>query len=351
MNRILRISIVVVICLILILGVALLLGQCSKKNAEETTAAPDVSTTQPTTQPSTTQPSTTPTTPPDPVCTEHVDGDTDYFCDICGEELERPAPDPVFTETNDKIYVITTELNVRSSPEVPENEKDFYKNVVGSVFTDAELERVGYYDNGWSEIIYNGERCFVKTSKVTTQKPITEFTSVEETVYLTKTAHVYTRPSHLAAENYSEYVNLAAGTCVTKLGEATELYLSDDGKEYKFAKIQYTIEGQDEPVIRYINNEYLTTDVPTSSNPDGSVVFEEDSSILVVVAPQSIALRKSTIYVDSEIDGYAVTGQELQATHRGVESDGTIWYKVVVEDVTHYVIFNANLQIKTPTAQ
>ena len=140
MNKILKISILVVICLIIILGVALLIGQCSKKPADSTTT---------TTTTSSTTSSTTGSNNP-PVCTEHVDVNADYLCDVCGEELERPN-DSTYVETNDKIYVITTQLNLRKNPG---------ETGVASVAVqmDQELTRLGYYtsgtNNGWSKVVY-----------------------------------------------------------------------------------------------------------------------------------------------------------------------------------------------------
>lgn len=343
MNRILRISIVVVICLILILGVALLVGKCSNKDEEETTAPP-VQSTEPSTQPTTS--TTTPTTPPE--CT-HVDADGNYVCDNCQAELERPNPDPVYTEAPGKVYVITTELNVRSSPEVPEKDEDFYKNVVGSVKMDAELERLGYYDNGWSAVIYDGETRYVKTTSITTQKPITEFTTLEETVYLTQGAWVYTKPSHL--EGYSEHIATLTDLTkpLTRLGTATEIYLGDDGKEYKFAKIKYTVDvdGVVTEKIGYMNNDYLTTTAPVIPDKDNGITFTETNVTLVVVAEVSINLRTSAEFPADNLGAIAKNGDELQATHHGEASDGRKWYKVLVNDITYYVIdIPENVQIK-----
>lgn len=327
MNKALRISIVVVICLIVILAVALLISQCSSKDPEDTTTT---TTTEPTTT-TTTVPSET--TPSETTPSETTPSD---------DPVVDPEPDN-FTETNDKVYVISDKLNIRASASAD-------AEILASVDMDTQLSRLGYLDNGWSKIEYNDGEAYVSTTYITTEKPITDFTEVEETVYVTgKNALVFSKPSHL--EGYSEEVaTLFIGESVTRLGVAKTVYVAADDKEYTFAKVTFELDG--EMVVGYVNNAYLTT----AEETDAGVVFEESSDVLVVIAETSIAIRKSTLYVegdDSEIARFAFNGDELQATHKGVEeSDGTVWYKVKIEDVTYYVIFKeANLQVKTPAAE
>ena len=331
MNKILRISIIVVICLIVILAVALLISQCSSNDPADTTA------------PSTTEPSSTNTTPSATTPSETTPSETTPSETTPSDDpVVDPEPDD-FTETNDKVYVISDELNIRVSASAE-------ANILASVAMDTELTRLGYLDNGWSKIEYNGEEAYVSTKYITTEKPIVDFTEVEETAYVTgKNALVFSKPSHL--EGYSEEIaTLFIGESITRLGVANAVYKAADGKEYTFAKVTFKIDDKD--VIGYVNNAYLTT----AEETDAGVVFEESSDVLVVIAETSIAIRKSTLYVegdDSEIARFAFNGDELQATHKGVEeSDGTVWYKVVIEDVTYYVIFKeANLQVKTPAAE
>lgn len=351
MNKILRISIVVVICLIVILGVTLLVGQCSKKNPADTTTttAPTTSSTTSPTTSSTTQP----TTPPvDPECTEHVDADTNYFCDVCGEELERPT-ESTYVETNDKVYVISTVLNLRNNP----GETGV---ATVAVHMDDELTRLGYYtsgdNDGWSKIVYDGQEYYVLTECITTQKPITEFTGEAERVYVLRNGVVYSKPSLITAYQYSEAMDtLFAGTeiVVTRLGVSTTTFTKEDGTQVTFAKIQYTTTNGVE-VVRYIDNSVLTTEAPL--NPDGEVTFEANTDVLKVIAEESIWLRKSTFYggsyTESEKAKAIPTGTILQATHKGLESDGTIWYKVIFEGETYYVIYKSTLlEIQTPAAQ
>ena len=335
MNKVLKISIIVIVCLIVILAAALLISQCSNSgNGDKTTTTTTTSsTTKPTT--SSTSSSTSGNQGGDPDCTEHVDANTDYVCDVCGEQLEKP--DDGFTATNDKVYVITSQLNIRKTP-------DTNGNPVGSVLMDEELTRLGYYENGWSKIIYDGEECYVKTDCLTTQSPITDadFSNIEETVYLTRNEKVYSRPSLISAHQYSEEMDtLFVEKSVIRLGVATKAYIAENGTEITFAKVKY-INTKGQEVVWYIDNDALTTEAP--ANPDGAVTFEENTDVLTVIAEESIWLRKSTFYggeyTESEKAKAVPTGTILQATHKGLEeSDGTIWYKVIYEEKVYYAIY------------
>ena len=350
MNKILRISIVVVICLIVILGAALLIGQCSKKDVEGTTTTPTTSSTTSPTTSSTTQP---PEPSVDPECTEHVDADTNYVCDVCGEELDRPT-ESTYVETNDKVYVISTVLNLRKNP----GETGV---ATVAVHMDDELTRLGYYTSGdndcWSKIVYDGQEYYVLTECVTTQKPITEFAGEAERVYVVRNEKVYSKPSLITAYQYSEAMDtLFAGQSVIRTGVATRVFVDEYGREYTFARIEYyvNINGVDKLVVRYVNNAYLATEYPP--NPDGAVTFEANTDVLKVIAEESIWIRKSTFYggeyTESEKVKVVPSGTILQATHKGLESDGTIWYKVIFEGETYYVIYKSTrLEIQLPSAQ
>ena len=144
---------------------------------------------------------------------------------------------------------------------------------------------------------------------------------------------------------------------VTRLGVATEPYTKEDGTQIFFAKISYTPENKEEPVIRYVDNSIFSTEPP--ANPDGDIVFEENNDVLKVIAEVSISLRKTAIWINgddehnaAQVVGHAYNGNTLQATHKGVESDGTVWYKVIFEGNTYYVIYKSSLlEIQTPAAQ
>ena len=354
MNKILKITIAVVLCLIVILAVVLLATQCSSNNPTESTTTPTTSTTT-----STTPTPTTPVTPEctehvdanndyicdaceaeleKPECTEHIDADADYICDNCEAQLERPTVD-VFVETNDKIYVFSDTLVIRSSLDT--NTDD---NIIAWARTDDMLERIGYYsegpNTGMSKILYNGQECFVGNSAITTQKPIVIEDGEPETVYFTGFAKVYTRPSLISANNYSEEVAyFTKGNSTTRLGVATDVYA--DG-EITFAKIKYT-DSKGIEQIGYVDNKLLSTTAPTEPNPDGEITFSPDTGKLIVIA-DSFNLRISTKYIendDSQIAKSVNKNTELEILSSGIEeSDQTTWYKVLYEGETYYVIFN-----------
>ena len=348
MNKILKITIAVVLCLIVILAVVLLATQCSSNNTPEGTSTPPASTTP------------TPTTPVTPECTEHVDANADYICDTCGAELEKPACTEhidgnndyicdnceaqlerptvdTFVETNDKVYVITTSINIRSSINTDSDD-----NVVGWAQTDNELERIGYYSEGanagWSKIRYNDQECFIKTSTVTTQKPIVIEDGEPETVYLTMNILCYKKPSMISGYSPEEDW-LYKGTEIIRLGVATEVYT--DG-EITFAKVKF-IDAEGNEVIAYVDNDALTTEAPTEPNPDGEITFSPDTGKLIVIA-DSFNLRISTKYIendDSQIAKSVNKNTELEILSSGIEeSDQTTWYKVLYEGEIYYVVFN-----------
>jgi hypothetical protein len=222
---------------------------------------------------------------------------------------------------------------------------------------DDELKRTGYNDI-WTRIEIDGMSYYVKSSTVTTEKPIKDFDECDETVYFINSAYAYTKPSHL--EGYSERIHtFKKGDSAKRTGIAKSLYVDKEGKEYKFARIEYveTVDGVETTQVWYVNNEYLSTEAP--ADPDAGITFEECSDILVVVAEKSFALRKSALWVkgDDEFNADQIaisvqTGVILQATHKGVESDRTVWYKVIYEDVTYYAIYNTKyLKIQTPAAE
>ena len=336
MNKILKIAIIVVLCLIVVLTIVLAVTQGNTNNGGTTT------TTTTTTKP-------TPSNPP--VC-EHVDANNDNKCDKCKETMPGTVVPGDYTETNDTVYVIVDNVYLRSEPAKNEGNEE------GSVKIDTKLERLGYYANGWSKVTYNGKECYVSTDCLTTAKPITNFTLKDETVYFTKGALAFTKPSHLEPYSVADYT-FKFGESAKRTGVATEVYVAEDGKEYTFARIEFTVtnNGQQETVVRYVNNAYLSTTKPSQTDPDAGITFTTSNDVLVAKGDQNI--RKSAIY-DSKPEEQIYTsidsGTELQAVAKGTESDGTIWYKVKYDEEILYVIYKAPnkdpyFTIKSTTAQ
>ncbi len=89
---------------------------------------------------------------PEPPCTTHEDADTDYKCDKCGAELEKPAnpekPEITFTEVNEQVYaLVTVELRLKPAADVA--------NVVGELRVNEVITRIGVSEDGeWSKIRY-----------------------------------------------------------------------------------------------------------------------------------------------------------------------------------------------------
>ncbi len=321
MNKILKIAIVVVLCLIVVLTVVLVATQGGANNGGTTTTT------------------TTKPTPSNPPACEHVDTTPkDDKCDKCGETMPGAVIPGDYTETNDIVYVTVTGLNLRSEPAKKDG------NEVGWVEIDTKLERLGYYTNGWSKVKYNDKECYVSTDCLTKSKPITSFTTTNETVYFTKGTYAYTKPSHLEPYSVADFT-FKFGESTKRIGVATEVYVAEDGKEYTFARIEFTVtnNGKQETVVRYVNNAYLSTTKPTQADPDAGITFVNNDSILVV-SIEKINIRKSAIYDENEEEqkyGTIYAGTELQAVARGTESDGTIWYKVKYDGQILYVIYQS----------
>ena len=277
-----------------------------------------------------------------PACTEHKDDDKNGKCDECDATIEdKPADPGEFIATNDKVYVITDSLTVRTSPESKDD-----SNIAGWAKVDNELSRLGYYANGWSKITYNGKECYVDSECLTTSKPITSFTTVNETVYFIHSALAFTKPSHIEDYSVADF-SFFEGEEVKRTGVATVKYVAEDGKKYTFARIEFTVtdNGESKTITRYVNNEYLSTTKPSDPSLDAGISFTANSDILVVKEETgTMKIRKSAIYVEGsneEIAYIVPVGTELQAVAKGTESDGTIWYKVQYEDGIYYVIYQS----------
>lgn len=344
MNKVLKIAIVVVLCLIVILTITLFAFNGNNGQGGSSTSSS-----------STTTSSTTGSGNPDctehvdanedkvcdtcgepiedaqPECTEHIDENEDNLCDNCGTEIEASTGDPDITVTNDKVYVITDGLHLRPTPSASET-------ALGWVVQDTELERIGYYANGWSKVLYEGQEVYVYTGYVTTSKPITSFTEVRETVYFTKNCLAFTKPSHI--EGYSESDHTCyEGHSAVRTGVATEIYIGTDGIEYTFARIEIEIENEDgtsETIVRYVNNNYLST----NPNPqEGDLVFtEHHDSLLVVASSFKMRVSPKILDDDSNVGKYVVAGTVLERVGKATDSDGTVWSKVLYEGKTYYVI-------------
>ena len=163
MNKVLKIAIVVVLCLIVILTITLFAFNGNNNQGGSTTSSTTTSSTTGGGKPDCTEhvdanedkvcdtcgdpiEDTTP-----PACTEHIDENEDTLCDNCGTEIKTPVVDIDFTRVEDKVYVITTELNLRTSPNADTD--DNKANI--SVHMDDVLWRTGY-NAEWTRVSYEG---------------------------------------------------------------------------------------------------------------------------------------------------------------------------------------------------
>lgn len=383
MNKILKIAIIVVLCLIVILTITLFACQ-NDGGKTTTTTTPTTTTTKPTTS------STTTTTSNngdgdidpdlDPECTEHVDENKDYVCDKCEATLEKPActehkdenedekcdlcgatvekpectehkdenkdgkcdecgatveqeENPVdpdgFTDCSDTVYVVSTELNIRTSPEIKDD------NIVSNISAkmDEVLKRTGY-NGGWSRVEINGEEYYVSSDCVVVGKPITEFTPCDETVYYVgpyASISLRHKPTLTTKMDYSYVVGtIKLNDSLRRLGVAksADISVDDSGEAYEiiWAKVEIEIKG--EKVIAYINNKYLTV----SQYPEeGEISFDAKDDYLVITA-ESYGLRTSPEYLEdqSNVGQFVIAGTLVHRTGRATEADadGITWSRV-----------------------
>ncbi len=340
MNKVLKISIVVVLCLIVVLMVTLF--ACNNNGGGD--------------DKKTTTTTTTTTKKPEP-CTEHVDENTDGVCDVCGEPMPKePCSEHVdededgkcdvcgedmpvvapsdFVEVNDTVYVVATELNVRTSPSADDD-----KNLSGSVKYGDALTRTGYNEDGWTRIDVDGKTLYVRSTYVTTNKPIvdSDFKTVSETVYVTNKNGLKVRSTpYFGTQNDLSY--LSYGDSVKRTGVATR----QDDEGITWSRVEVVIEdenGTKTTVTGYASSTYLSTENPGAIDSDNGIKFETSYDILTVIAT-SVNLRNAAVYDSSSLATSVKEGTTLQAVAKGTESDGTVWYKVEYEDEIYYLIYN-----------
>lgn len=339
MNKVLKISIVIVLCLIVVLMITLFACNNSGGGDDKTTTTTTTTTTK---KPETCVEHVDENSDgvcdvcgepmPKKPCDEHVDEDKDGKCDVCGEDMPVAAPSD-FVEVNDTVYVVATELNIRTSPSADDD-----KNLSGSAKYGEALARTGYNEDGWTRIDVSGKTLYVRSTYVTANKPIvdSDFKTVNETVYVTNKNGLKVRSTpYFGTQNDLSY--LSYGDSVKRIGVATR----KDDEGITWSKVEVVIEdenGTKTTVTGYASSTYLSTEKPGDENTDGAVKFETSYDILVVKGGDR-PLRHSTEYKDEEIVAYAPKDTALQAVAKGTESDGTVWYKVKYENEIYYVIY------------
>lgn len=349
MNKILKISIVVVLCLIVVLMITLFAcNQTGGNNGDDKTTTTTTTTKKP--EPCTEHVDTDSdgkcdvcgTDMPKASCTEHVDADDDGKCDKCGEEMPKAPVSSDFTEANDTVYVIAGELNVRTSPNADDSD-----NIKSSVKYGAVLTRTGYSEDGWTRIDVDGVTFYVSSTYVVTEKPILEsdFKDVDDVVYVTNEEGLTMRSTPFFDESgVNSLTSFPYGKVLKRTGIATRK--DSDGITWSRLEIDIEVEGDDgktetKVVTAYASSKYLSTEKPNEVDPDNGIKFEKSYDIITVKATvTSFILRNAAIFDDSTNADSVGAGTKLQAIAKGTESDGTIWYKVEHEGEIYYIIYN-----------
>ena len=141
-----------------------------------------------------------------------------------------------FTECDDTVYVITTALNVRTSP-------DLTDNIYTQVKQGEALRRTGYTDN-WCRVIIDEKEYYVSATYVSTEDPnaTLEFSVRYETVYVT-------------AENlYIREAPSSTGAIVDTVTKGTEMIRV--GYHEDWSKVMYNNK------LYYCGTKYLSTTNP-----------------------------------------------------------------------------------------
>ena len=79
-------------------------------------------------------------------------------------EPSTPEPkEPKFTAADETVYA-TGNINIRKSYSTD-------SDIIGTLEKDANIQRTGVGDNGWSKVTYNGKTGYIKSNLLTTQEP------------------------------------------------------------------------------------------------------------------------------------------------------------------------------------
>ncbi len=215
----------------------------------------------------------------------------------------------------DVVYTISSGTNLRSGPGTT-------YDVVASLASGVALERVGITGN-WSEVMYNGEVCYVNNTLVTTgdadeaEAETTTADTAETASSYTVTATDATTVYVLSEVNlrsgpgtgYSIVATVPAGTALTRTGTTGS-----------WVQVEYNGETV------YVFNTYVT-----DSTSDATVSTK--SGTLTIASDANIRTGPGTSY---DILGVAYVGETLTIT--GYTS--TNWYQVEYNGSTGYVAGN-----------
>lgn len=70
----------------------------------------------------------------------------------------KEQPEVIFEETGDLVYT-TARVNLRESPSTN-------SEVIETINYSVNLSRIGYYDNGWSKVLYDDQECYISSEYI-----------------------------------------------------------------------------------------------------------------------------------------------------------------------------------------
>ena len=280
--------------------------------------------------------------PQPPVCTEHKDENGDEKCDVCNADVPKPQP-PVtdgFTNADGTVYVISIELNVRTSPEIGDNEHS-------AVVYGTALTRTGYNDK-WTRINIDGTDYYVSSDCVSLEKPIlvTEFEQKNDTVYVTTDSLSARSTPFYDAEGVNIIKSFAKGAILKRTGVATREY---DGILWSRVEIEVEeeVDGVKKTVTKtaYISTKYLANENPFEK-PTISMVFTSCTWKVTILA-DGFNYRNVPVYEGVDAAGSFKKNDVIVLNGYGTEEDGTVWGRFVhsEDNETYYLIIESS---KTP---
>ena len=264
---------------------------------------------------------------------------------------DDPVTDPTkdFEKVNEPVYVTTDSLNIRTSPEFPDDNSNIYK----SFDYGEELTRVGYNET-WSKLLIDGTEYYASSKYLTTSKIVTQFDDVTETVYIVGIDTIRLRSKTSLNDEISTTVTfLSRGDEITRTGTALE----EDGEGILWSRVELLVEDESGNMkLRegYVNSKYLSTSPEEITTPDIDIEFGPANDTLVVIA-DSLNLRTYPKFEDASLSGKSASkGDELARIGIASEpdEDGITWSMVVFEGIPYYISSNpAYTEVKeNPTA-
>ena len=296
------------IAILLIVVLSLSIVSCGGNNNKTTTSSSTTS--------STTSSSTTSSSTPDP-------GPDD--------------PEPDFEKVNETVYVITDSLNIRTSPEFPDDNS----NIHTSYDYGDSLLRVGYSE-AWSVLLIDGVEYYASSKYLTTSKIVTEFDDCEELVYIVGIDSIRIRSKTSLNDEVSTTVDYKSkGDELLRTGVAVEA----DGEGIIWSRVEFLMEnedGEEEVVEGFINSKYLATEPEQPEKPEINVTINPVCDTVIILA-DSLNLRTYPVYEDGSLSGLSAT-KDAELLRVGLASepdeDGITWSAVVFEGNIYFISSN-----------